>query len=47
MLYAIVVATALVSFGFGWRIGYGQGRHIGQMIGKELERRRKWQRPVL
>jgi hypothetical protein len=38
-----VFAAAVVSFGFGFAIGYRSGRGIGYMVGEELERR-KWKR---
>lgn len=40
--FAILFA-AVISFIFGWAIGYRQGRANGYMIGEELERR-KWRK---
>lgn len=43
MTYWILIAVAVISFGFGWIIGATQGRRLGYMIGEEIERR-KWRK---
>ena len=42
-VYFLTLVTAIISYGFGFFLGYRFGRSNGYMVGEELERR-KWKR---